>query len=471
MLDLGTMEGRELAGRYRVAGRLGAGGMAVVFAGQDLRLDRPVAIKVLRPGLADDPGMRRRFEDEARSAARLSSPFVVAVFDSGDDGDVAFLVMERLPGATLGHRLAEGPLPPPAARAVAGDVLGALDAAHRLGLVHRDIKPSNILLTSDGRAKVADFGIAKSLDRGSADDPPADATLTGVVLGTPAYVAPERLAGRPATVQSDLYAVGVVMLAALTGRPAGSTTPADPRVPPAYAAVIGRAMAPDPGDRFASAADMARALGFGTDVAARSRAGLGATAAAGAGTFAGAGTGTAGGGAAAAGTGSVAGAGAGGAGAGRGAAPRAAGIDGPTVARGGTQAWNRPPPRDGRPPTSPGRRRALWWAAAATAAAVVSLVVGVVVVAESDSHGPATGGAATVADTGGPVAPDRTTTTAGSFTSTTGTTTSSTTTTPPTTTTTTAPAATTQPGPQPRGPAGHGPPGQQGNGAGQGNDD
>lgn len=181
-----------LDGRYRLGDVLGRGGMGEVRAAEDLRLGRSVAVKLLRADLASDPDLRGRFEAEARAAARVSHPHAVAVYDAGEDEGIAYLVMERLPGATLADEVATGPLDQERACAVAGQVLGALGVAHDSGLIHRDIKPGNVLLTADGAAKLADFGIAKVIEKND------DAT-TGFLLGTPAYLAPERLAGHPAT--------------------------------------------------------------------------------------------------------------------------------------------------------------------------------------------------------------------------------------------------------------------------------
>ena len=263
-----------LAGRYRLGGLLGRGGMAEVYDAFDERLHRRVAVKVLRPEMAAQPGVRTRFEAEARSAARLAHPNVVAIYDTGEDGDTPFIVMERLPGETLADRMAPGPLDPAWLLRVAGDVLPALGAAHGAGIVHRDVKPGNILLAADGCAKVADFGIAKSLEVAGA----ADLTGTNQLVGTPAYLAPERLNGHPATPQADLYAMGVVLYEALAGtKPFSGPTPVAmayaithepprplaevrPDVPAALAAAIDRALAKDPRDRFSSAAEMAAAL-------------------------------------------------------------------------------------------------------------------------------------------------------------------------------------------------------------------
>ena len=199
-----------IAGRYRVDQPLGAGGMGTVYAGHDLRLDRDVAVKVLRDDLTRDPSLRHRFEREARAAARVTHPHAVAVYDTGEDAECdIFIVMERLTGRTLAHELADGPLDEARLRQVADAVLGALGAAHAEGIVHRDVKPGNILLADDGTLKIGDFGIATFLDAGD--------TITRVPLGTPAYTAPERLRGLGATARSDLYSLGVVLYEAAAG--------------------------------------------------------------------------------------------------------------------------------------------------------------------------------------------------------------------------------------------------------------
>lgn len=273
----GTVEqGALLAGRYRIGTLVGRGGMAEVHEAHDERLDRDVAVKVLRPDLAARADVRGRFEIEARSAARLAHPNVVAVFDTGEEDDVPFLVMERLPGDTLGDRIERGPVDPGWLRGVAVEILSALGAAHRAGIVHRDVKPANILLTDDGRAKVADFGIAKSAEMAAAGS--VELTGTNQLLGTPAYLAPERIDGDEASPRSDIYAVGVVLYEALTGsKPFTGATPvaiADaarsqtpppirelrPEVDPTFAAVVERAMSRDPAARFASADEMVDAL-------------------------------------------------------------------------------------------------------------------------------------------------------------------------------------------------------------------
>lgn len=266
------MDGRALlADRYELRGVLGRGGMAEVHDGWDTRLHRPVAIKLLYPAFATDPGMTRRFEEEARAAAALNHPNIVAVHDSGEHAGSPFIVMERLPGQTLQDEIAMGPMPPPRVRKVLDDVLGALACAHTAGIVHRDIKPGNVLINpNSGAMKVADFGIAKTA--GSA------LTATGQIVGTMAYMSPERVAGAPASVVDDLYAVGVMGYEALTGqRPFPQENPAAllhaildappppisavrPDVDPALAATIDGAMARDANQRFTSAEHMRAAL-------------------------------------------------------------------------------------------------------------------------------------------------------------------------------------------------------------------
>jgi tRNA A-37 threonylcarbamoyl transferase component Bud32 len=254
-----------IGGRYRIEGLLGEGGMARVFAAFDERLERPAAVKILRAETLALPGMRQRFQQEAFIAARLTHPHIVAVLDFGEDHSSSYLVMERLPGTTLRDEIvARGPLPAGRVALVMSETLAALAAAHGRGVLHRDIKPSNILLQQDGHTKITDFGIAKSFDgRTDAFALRDDMTMTGVVLGTPGYLAPERRAGFPATVQSDLYAVGAVMVEALTGqRLAPGVIPTE-TLPPALRDVASRALAADPHQRFRSANDMLQTLGLG----------------------------------------------------------------------------------------------------------------------------------------------------------------------------------------------------------------
>lgn len=212
-------DGQVVDGRYRLGELLGQGGMAEVRRAYDLRLRRPVAVKFLDAWLAAQPAPRRRFEDEARSAARLNHPAAVSVFDSGEWEGRPYLVMELLSGRTVADELSSGPLPVDRVRSIAIDVLAALAAAHAAGVLHRDIKPANLLVAPDGSVKVADFGIAKAdpLLAGADETGPAP-TTTGQIVGTPSYLAPERLAGHPATPASDLWSVGIVCWEALAGQ-------------------------------------------------------------------------------------------------------------------------------------------------------------------------------------------------------------------------------------------------------------
>jgi eukaryotic-like serine/threonine-protein kinase len=276
----GQLDGQLLAGRYEIAELLGQGGMGEVRGARDVRLGRAVAVKTLRAGLAGKPEVRRRFEAEARAAARLSHPHVVAVHDVGEEDGIPFIVMERLPGTSLEREMAGGPLEPVRVREVGAGILAALGAAHAAGVVHRDVKPGNVLLTADGSVKVADFGIAKALDNPDGGGPSTEVDLTGdgQLIGTVAYMAPERVDGTPASVQSDLYSVGVILYEALAGtRPFEADTPMSlcfavhrgdheplttrrPGLDPGLVAVVERAMARRPEDRFASAAEMGAAL-------------------------------------------------------------------------------------------------------------------------------------------------------------------------------------------------------------------
>ena len=271
-------DGQVLAGRYEIGAVLGRGGMAEVRAGWDLRLGRAVAVKTLLPGLSEQPIIRQRFDGEARAAARLAHPNAVAVFDVGEEEGVPFLVMEQVVGPTLEEEMRRGPLDAIRLRRLGEELLGALGAAHSAGLVHRDVKPANVLLAPDGSAKMADFGIAKAVIDEDATAPHVNHTTAGQVMGTMAYMAPERLAGAPATVQSDIYSVGVVLYEGLTGsRPFAAPTPIAmvhaidqaspaplqdccPGLDPALVATVERAMARNPDDRFASAAAMSAAL-------------------------------------------------------------------------------------------------------------------------------------------------------------------------------------------------------------------
>lgn len=206
--------GRVLDGRYEVGDRIARGGMATVYEAVDLRLDRPVAVKVMHAGLGDDQDFATRFVREARSAARLSHPNVVNVFDQGDDHGTLFLAMEYVEGRTLRDLLRdEAPLAPARALALLEPVLSALAAAHAAGLVHRDIKPENVLIADDGRIKVADFGLARAIS----SDTQHTAT-SGVLIGTVSYLAPELVVDSVADARADVYAAGILLYEMLAGR-------------------------------------------------------------------------------------------------------------------------------------------------------------------------------------------------------------------------------------------------------------
>ncbi|HWB23062.1 MAG TPA: protein kinase [Gaiellaceae bacterium] len=260
--------------RYVVEQTLGSGGMATVYLAVDQSLDRPVALKILAPHLATDESFRDRFVREARLAARLVHPNIVRVYDVGEDDRGPFIVMEYVPGHTLADELRErGRLPPAEVVAIGIQLCAGLEAAHAERLVHRDIKPQNILLRPDGQAKIADFGIVRSLAA-------TQHTEVGTVLGTAAYLAPEQARGEDVSESADIYSVGVVLYELLTGQTphrAGTpvelflkqeqgtiTPPSDlaPHVPRALDAVVMRCLAFRPEDRPRSAAEL------GSDLAA-----------------------------------------------------------------------------------------------------------------------------------------------------------------------------------------------------------
>ncbi|MCW2609198.1 MAG: Serine/threonine protein kinase, partial [Cryptosporangiaceae bacterium] len=211
-----TAEGRLVAGRYRLLDQLGKGGMGAVWRARDEVLGREVAVKeVLLPPTVSDAardGLIERTRREARLAARLNHPNVVTVFDVVDDDHWPWLVMELVPSRSLTEIVeSEGPLPPAHVAAVGLQLLGALDAAHRAGVLHRDVKPGNVLITPEGRVVLGDFGIARL-----EGDP--GLTGTGLVMGSPAYMAPERARGHPVGPASDLWSLGATLYTAVEGR-------------------------------------------------------------------------------------------------------------------------------------------------------------------------------------------------------------------------------------------------------------
>jgi serine/threonine-protein kinase len=261
-----------LVGRYRIVRRLGAGAMAVVELADDMQLERPVAIKLLRASVLDDGDLRMRFVREARAAARLSHPNVVRVFDTGVTEGRPFIVMEYVPGETLASVLERRRKLPSAEVVDLGiQACAGLAEAHEHRLVHRDIKPQNLLLRDDGTLKIADFGIVRGEET-------TRLTQHGTVLGTAAYLSPEQAAGEDVTAAADLYAVGAVLYESLTGRPpfefaslaelaakqgSAAVTPVrdlEPHVPQALEAVVMRCLAREARFRYGSAAELRSAL-------------------------------------------------------------------------------------------------------------------------------------------------------------------------------------------------------------------
>ena len=265
--------GALLDGRYRVEARIATGGMSTVYRGLDVRLDRPVALKVMDARYAGDREFLTRFQREARAIARLKSPGLVAIYDQGNDTAHPFLVMELVTGGTLRELLRErGPMPPHAVVAVLAPVLSGLGAAHRAGLVHRDVKPENVLISVDGEVKLADFGLVRATTE-------AGITSTSVILGTAAYLSPEQVLGEETGQRSDVYAVGIMAFELLTGTtpfkgdsaiviahqhldrdvpPPGSLIDG---VPPEFDDFIARATAREPEARFSDAGAMGAELG------------------------------------------------------------------------------------------------------------------------------------------------------------------------------------------------------------------
>jgi len=259
--------GRVLGGRYELTRILGRGGMAEVYAAHDQVLDRSVAVKLLLERFKEDSAFTRRFSDEAKHAARLNHPHLVAVYDTGQDDGQPFIVMELVDGRSLQEALAEGGLDVTTAVTVVASVCDALGYAHEHGVIHRDVKPGNIMLAKDGSVKVTDFGIARAIGNDTV-------TRTAAVLGTAAYLSPEQAQGGAIDPRSDLYSLGVVLYEALTGtqpfRGDSAVTVAyqhvqeqprpprerNPQISVALEAVVLRALAKNPANRYQTAADM-----------------------------------------------------------------------------------------------------------------------------------------------------------------------------------------------------------------------
>jgi serine/threonine-protein kinase len=261
-------------GRYRLERALGSGGMAVVYCARDEELSRTVAVKLLAEHLMEDREFRQRFLREARVAARLSHPNVVAIYDAGEDDGRPFIVMELVEGETLGNVLARrGRLPPHEVVELGIQAAAGLAHAHARGLVHRDVKPHNLLIRTDGVLKVADFGIARAVASAT-----RRLTSAGTILGTAAYLAPEQASGETVTAAADIYALGAVFYEALTGsapfegrtpfelltaRQRDAVVPVSDRaagVPPALEEIVMRCLARKPEYRPASAGELERLL-------------------------------------------------------------------------------------------------------------------------------------------------------------------------------------------------------------------
>lgn len=268
--------GRTLDGRYLIQEKIARGGMATVYVAHDNRLQRTVALKVMHSNLGDDETFSARFVREARSAAQLDHPNVVAVFDQGEDNGTLFLAMELVRGKTL-RDLIGTPIPPAKALAYLEPVLNALAAAHRAGIVHRDVKPENVLISpaspgTPGRIKVADFGLARAVTAETQH------TSTGTIIGTVSYLAPELVERGTADARVDVYAAGVLLYELLTGKkPHQGETPIQvaykhvhedipapsasvPGIPPYVDALVARATARNPDDRLADAGEFLKQL-------------------------------------------------------------------------------------------------------------------------------------------------------------------------------------------------------------------
>jgi serine/threonine protein kinase len=209
----------EQIGPYRVTGKLGQGGMGIVYSADDTRLKRPVAVKMIIDS-GDDEDSRKRFIREAQAAARVTHPNICRLYDIGEVDGRPFLVMELLEGESLSVRLGRGPMPLGEALQVALSVLSALAALHRSSIVHRDLKPSNVFLSTQG-VKLLDFGLAKPVAPRSGDEQTqTELTRHGMITGTPRYSSPEQVTGRPVDARSDLFAAAAILFEALAGKPA-----------------------------------------------------------------------------------------------------------------------------------------------------------------------------------------------------------------------------------------------------------
>src|SRR3954470_5306858 len=265
----GALGEGSVVGGFRIERTLGHGGMGIVYLATELRLDRQVALKVIRTELAGDEDFRARFRSESRTAASVEHPRVVTVFGAGERDGLLYVSMRYVPGRDLGRIVAEdGPLSPDDAARLIAQVADGLDAVHAAGLVHRDVKPHNVIVDEDGDAHLTDFGLAKAMGATTG------LTATGQVIGTVDYMAPEQIEARRVDARTDVYALGGVLYHAITGKVPYAERESSAKMwahvneaPPSTGgrsasvldAVIRRAMAKDPADRYPSAGDLGRA--------------------------------------------------------------------------------------------------------------------------------------------------------------------------------------------------------------------
>jgi tRNA A-37 threonylcarbamoyl transferase component Bud32/Tol biopolymer transport system component len=287
----------EKIGPYQIVAQIGTGGMGVVYKARDPRLGREVAIKVLPSSFSSDPDRLQRFAQEARAAAALNHPSILAIYDIGESGGAPYVVSELLEGETLRQRLRSGALSARKAVEYASEIARGLAAAHDKGIVHRDLKPENLFLTHDGRVKILDFGLAKLTlpESGhSSDDAPTlqIATDPGLVMGTVGYMSPEQVRGKAADHRSDLFALGAILYEMLSGKRAfHGETPADTmsailkedppelsdtarKCPPGLERIVNHCLEKSPGHRFQSASDVAFNLEALTDISSSTRSGF-----------------------------------------------------------------------------------------------------------------------------------------------------------------------------------------------------